>query len=110
MRFIKKLTVLSTALVAVAGATGSRYHEVTYLGTVTAVGSAGVDASIVDERTGESSPMTFAVREATEIYRGDHRMTFGDARIVVDERIAVTVNTDVPGNVALVIRLADHHE
>jgi len=106
---MKRITdVLLGAAIIVA--TAAAVHEVTYLGTVTAVTEGRIEVMVVDERAGTESPMTFAVSEETEIFRGDHRMTLADAAFEVGERIAVTINREVAGDRALTIRLADHHE
>ena len=106
-RLLPKLMGVALALAASAAAS-PKLHEVTYLGTVTAVAEASLDVMVIDERTQSESPMTFRISAQTQFYRGDHAMTVADVAITVRERIAVTINNDVPGNTALAVRLADH--
>jgi len=105
---MKRITnvLLGAALVV---ATAAAVHEVTYLGTVTAVTEGRIEVMVVDETAGTESPMAFGVTDETEIFRGDHRMTLADVHIEVGERIAVTINREVASDRALTIRLADHH-
>lgn len=86
-------------------------HEVTYLGTVTALGDGSIEVMVLNETSGAESPMTFRVTADTKVYRGDDIVAISEAGIEVGERLAVTVNVDVPGNSALTVRLAaqEHH-
>jgi hypothetical protein len=100
-----------TIALSAAAAMRPAPHEVTYLGTVRAVAETSLDLMVIDERTQAESPMTFRVSAETKFYRGEHAMTVTDVAIAVGERCAVTINNDVPGNTALIIRLPDHaHE
>ena len=101
-------TVLLGAAIVSTTAAWIPLHEVTYLGTVTALGDASIEVMVIDERSGSEAPMTFTVTAETKVYRGDELVVIAEAGIEVGERIAVTVNTDVPGNSALVVRLGAH--
>jgi len=111
MRYrLSKWLGIALALSATAAARPAP-HEVTYLGTVRAVGEASLDMMVIDERTQAESPMTFRISEETRFYRGEHAMAATAVAITIGERCAVTINNDVPGNTALIIRLPDHsHE
>ncbi len=104
-------TVLLGAAMVFTTAAWVPPHEVTHMGTVTALGAASIEVSVIDERSGSEAPMTFTVTAETKVYRGDELVVIAEAGIEVGERIAVTVNTDVPGNNALVVRLGapPHH-
>ena len=81
-------------------------HEETYKGTVMAVDAAKVQVKVIDEKSKKEIAMDFVVTVKTKVLRGDKTVSFADARIQKDERIAVTVNHDEPGHKATVIRLA----
>ena len=91
-------------------------HEVIYKGTVVAVETSrsavldGTLATIQVKLSGEDSedaePKQFTVTQRTKLFRGDSTVSFEAASIQKDERVAVTINNDVPGNHALEIRLA----
>jgi maltose-binding protein MalE len=65
-----------------------------------------VHVSVIDEKTKKVSSMEFKVTSKTKVLRGDKVVKFADAKIVKDERIAVTVNHDDSMTDATVIRLA----
>lgn len=101
--------VLLGAAIAFTTAASVSLHEVTYMGTVTALGDGSIDAMVLDSRSGAESPMTFRLTAETKVYRGDDIVSISEAGIEVGERLAVTVNVDVPGNSALTVRLAAPH-
>lgn len=100
------LTAMTAIMFVVAGAAVSA-HEETYKGTVITIEAAKIQVKIVDEKTKKESIMEFGVTAKTKIYRGSKTVAFKDAKIQKDERIAVTINHDVPGHDATVIRLAE---
>lgn len=106
MRYATAL-LLSTAVLGLAGATVLA-HEETYKGTVMAAEAAKIQVKVIDEKSKKETPMEFAITAKTKVLRGDKTVSFADAHIQKDERIAVTVNHDEPGHKALVIRLAAH--
>jgi hypothetical protein len=59
-------------------------------------------------RTARPGAKTFAVTKQTRILRGGKTVTFADAHIVKDERVAVTIDHDQPGQKATLIQLAAH--
>ena len=97
---------LMIVAMAVAGTIVSA-HEETFKGTVVTVEAAKLQVKVIDEKTKKESTMEFGVTAKTKIYRGTKTVSFKDAQIKKDERIAVTVNHDVPGHDATVIRLAE---
>jgi len=101
-------TVLLAAAIVFTTAAWIPLHEVTHLGTVSALGDASIEVMVINERAGTTSPMTFSVTEETMVYRGDAIVAISEAEMEVGERIAVTVNTEASGNRALVVRLGAH--
>lgn len=97
--------IIATA-VSVLTATSLLAHEETYKGTVMTVEAAAVQVKVVAEASRKEAPMTFSVTTKTKVFRGDKAMSFADAHIQKDERIAVTINHDEAGHSATVIRLA----
>lgn len=87
-------------------------HEVTYEGTVAAVkrnpyaASSGVIATLEVKVSNLKRPMVFDITRKTRLYRGDSTVSFADALIKKDDRVAVTINHDDPDEGAIEIRLA----
>lgn len=106
----KRVThALLAVLLVGAAATVARAHEQTFKGTVITVKEQKIEVLVVvDEKAKKDKPMVFEVTPATKVYRGTAEVKFADAHISKDERIAVTINNDVPGQKATVIRLAAH--
>ncbi len=87
-------------------------HEVTYKGTVVAVepnryaAADGVVAKIEVKVIDRKRTIVFEIVQwKTKLFRGQNAVSFTEARIQKDERVAVTVNHDEPGEGALEIRL-----
>lgn len=100
--------VLLSATIGFSTAAGLPPHEVTYLGTITTLEEGTMEVMVIDEQTRAESPMTFQITEETTFYRGELAVPFSEAEIQVGERCAVMINTDLPGNRALEVRLAGH--
>ena len=96
--------VASVAVMAVA--TVVLAHPMTYKGTVVSVDATSLQVKATDDMTKKESTMTFKVTDKTKVYRGEKLVTFGEAKVQKDERIAVTVNMDQSPDAALEIRLA----
>ena len=99
------VAVLSAVLVYLAGAVALA-HEVVYTGTVVTVETAKVEVNVLDEDTKKETAMVFTVTDKTKVLRGDTHVSFADAHIQKDERVAVIVDPDESGSEALEIRLA----
>jgi hypothetical protein len=99
-------TIGATALSVVVMTVGMLAHPMTYKGTVVSVTASTVQVKAVDDMTKKESTTTFKVTEKTKVFRGDKQVTFADAKVQKDERIAVTVNMDTAKDVAEEIRLA----
>lgn len=103
---MRQMTFLLLCVVLLFGAVSTlRAHEETYLGTVNAVESARIRVKVIDQKSKRETSMDFGVTAKTKVFRGDKTVSFADARIQKDERIAVTIDHDVPGHSATVIRL-----
>ena len=108
--------VLLSALVVWLTTATMLAHEVVYKGTVVAVepnrfaALDGALATIQVKLSGDDSentrPRVFTITYRTQLFRGDRTVPFAAARIQKDERVAVMINNDEPGNDALEIRLA----
>jgi hypothetical protein len=81
-------------------------HPMTYKGTVVSVAATSLQVKAMDDMTRKESTMTFKVSDKTKVYRGDKLVTFADAHVMKDERIAITTNMDEAPDLALEIRLA----
>ncbi len=98
--------MLMSTVMAVAATVAVMAHPMTYKGTVVSVGADSLQVKAVDDMTKKESTMTFKVSAKTKIMRGETVVTFADAKIQKDERIAVTINMDEAPDAALEIRLA----
>jgi len=93
-------------MVTVSAAATVLAHEMTYKGTVVSVAATSLQVKAMDDMTKKESTMTFKVTDKTKVYRGATRVTFAEAKVQKDERIAVTINMEASPGVALEIRLA----
>ena len=109
---------LSVAVLMFAAAT-LLAHEVTYKGTVISVepgryaqldGAVSeiqeIQVKVINDRSKEEMPMVFTVTDKTRVFRGERTVSFAEAHIQKDERVAVTIDHDKPGDDAIEIRLA----
>ena len=106
LKYVARMAVVFA--VSAAASVSILAHEETYKGTVIAVKEQKLEVRVMNEKTKKDEPMVFEVTTKTKVLRGDKEVKFADAHIAKDERIAVTVNHDVPGQKATVIRLAAH--
>ncbi len=97
---------VASAVMVMAATAAILAHPMTYKGTVVSVAAASLQVKAMDDMTKKESTMTFKVSEKTKVYRGDKLVTFVDAKVMKDERIAVTINMDEAPDAALEIRLA----
>lgn len=103
---MRRVTGLVISAVLLMSGIALLAHEETYKGTVMSVASAKVQITVIDEKTKKESTMDFTITAKTKVLRGEKVVTFAEAKIQKDERIAVTVNHDVSMTDATVIRLA----
>ncbi len=98
--------LLITAVAFIFSAVSVAAHEETYKGTVMTVDAAAVRVKVIDDAAKKETPTTFGVTAKTKVFRGDKAVSFTDAHMQKDERIAVMINHDEAGHNATVIRLA----
>ena len=101
-----KRAIAAVVLTVAALSVAVLAHPMTYKGTVVSVAKASVQVKAVDDMTKKESTTTFKITAKTKIFRGDKQMTFAEAKVQKDERIAVTTNMDKAKDDAEVIRLA----
>jgi len=95
------------AMIVAAGLTVTLLaHPMTYKGTVVAVSQATLQVRAVDDMSKKEATTTFKITAKTKVLRGDKVVTFADAKVQKDERIAVTTDMDATPDEALVVRLA----
>jgi hypothetical protein len=90
----------------IASAVSVFAHPATYKGTVISVEMKTLHVKVIDDTTKKESTMIFEVTPTTKVYRGDKTVKYADAHILKDERVAVTIDHDEPGEKAVEIRLA----
>lgn len=103
MHSVKNWSAIAVAL-CMLGATVLA-HEVTFKGTVISVTDTTIKVMVVDEKTKKPAPKSFDFDKETKILRGDKVVTFANARIQKDEKVAVTIDHDADETLALVIKL-----
>lgn len=95
------------ALIVAAGFTATLFaHPMTYKGTVVAVTQTTIQMRGVDDMSKKEATTTFKITAKTKVLRGDKAVTFADAKVKKDERIAVTTDMDATPDEAVVVRLA----
>ena len=111
---MKRVTVLRlTAAVLLLTVAPALAHEVTYEGTVAAVkpnrfaaALGGVVATLEVKVKDSKKPMVFDITQLTKVVRDCRTVSFAEAYIKPDDRVAVTVNQDDPDEGVIEIRLA----
>jgi hypothetical protein len=117
MKTMRHFTVrLLTA--GLLGVTAMAAHEVTYNGTVVALqvtkyaqpgGGARevqeLEVTVVDAKTKKPSKRVFTITDKTRLLRDGKPVTVAQAAVQKDERVAVVVDHDVPGDLAIEVRL-----
>ncbi len=94
-------------LIVASGLTASFFaHPMTYKGTVVAVTQTTLQVRAVDDMSKKEATHTFKITAKTKVLRGDKVVTFADAKVKKDERIAVTTDMDATPDEAVVVRLA----
>jgi hypothetical protein len=101
-RLASLVAVFTLTVISIAAA--SR-HEVTYKGTVVSTDEKKVVVTVVNEKTKKPESMTFKHDSDTKMLRGDRVVTYAQAQIVKNEKIAVTVDHDLDEGFAIVIRV-----
>jgi hypothetical protein len=113
------MRTLAVCVLAVLGlVTAIAAHEVTHQGTVVSFQTqkyarpAGgfreaqeLDVTVVDPKTKKPSRIVFTLTPKTRLLRAGKPVTVATADIQKDESVQVVVDHDVPGNLAIEIRL-----
>ena len=105
------------ALVLVSGDTAVFAHEVTHNGTVVALKTAKyaqpsggtrevreLEVAVVDPKTRKVANRVFTITDKTKITRGGKPVTTVDVNAQKDEKVAVVVDHDKPGDEAIHVR------
>jgi hypothetical protein len=106
-------------MIAVLGASGAAIyaHEVTYTGTVIALKTSTyaqpnggtrevreLEATVADPKTKKPLNKVFTINEKTRVVRAGKPVRLADLTAQKDEKVAVVVDHDVPGDIAITIR------
>ena len=118
MNTIRRTTgalVAAVALVALPALLSA--HEVTHNGTVVALKTAKyaqpgggsrdvreLEVAVVDPKTKKAANRVFTITDRTKITRAGKSVTTGDVTAQKDEKVAVVVDHDKPGDEALRVR------
>jgi hypothetical protein len=111
-------TLLAAAMLATLPALLSA-HEVTHNGTVVALKTATyaqpnggarevreLEVAVVDPKTKKVANRVFTITDKTKITRAGKAVTPGDVTAQKDEKVAVVVDHDKPGDEAIQVRFA----
>ena len=88
MRFSRNVVVVA---IAVTCAVSVVAHEMTVTGTVAAIEATRIQVKTGHEKSGEA-PAWYPIDANTQIKRGTKTVKFDEAKITVDERVAVLVD------------------
>ena len=106
IRLIAPMALTIVAIVSLASTAWA--HEVTYLGAVVTVEATRVQVKTTDPDTTKPLTAWFLVSKDTKIKRGERVVSFAEAKIMPNERIAVTIDHDAKTKmVAIEVRLAE---
>lgn len=119
MRTMRHRTaLLLTALAFLCVTTAVSAHEVTHNGTVVALQTAKyaqpsggfrevqeLEVTVVDAKTKKPTKMVFTITDKTRLLRDGKRVSAAEAAVRKDERVAIVVDHDKPGDEAIEVRL-----
>jgi hypothetical protein len=110
-------TSVTVALLLVVGLATVSAHEVTHNGTVIALKTAKyaqpsggsrevreLEVAVVDPKTKKVANRVFTITDKTKITRAGKPVTAADVTAAKDEKVAVVVDHDKPGDEALQVR------
>jgi hypothetical protein len=111
------VTFVAAAVVVVAGLATLSAHEVTHNGTVVALKTASyaqpgggtrevreLEVAVVDPKTKKVANRVFTITDKTKITRAGKPVTTVDVSAQKDEKVAVVVDHDKPGDEAIHVR------
>ena len=117
MRTIRACAAVLAALVMVSAPTAVFAHEVTHNGTVVALKNAKyaqpsggsrevveLEVVVVDPKTKKASNRVFTITDKTRILRASKPVKVADVSARKDEKVAVVVDHDKPGDEAIEVR------
>ena len=117
MRAIRPCIAVLAAFVFFGGYTPVFAHEVTHNGTVVAVKTAKyaqpsggsrevveLEVVVVDPKTKKASNRVFTITDKTRILRAGKPVKVADVSARKDEKVAVVVDHDKPGDEAIQVR------
>ncbi len=118
MNPIRRVTAISlTGLLLVTGLATLAAHEVTHSGTVIALKTAKyaqpsggsrevreLEVAVVDPKTKKAANRTFTITNQTKITRAGKPVALADVTAQKDEKVAVVVDHDKPGDEAIQVR------
>ena len=117
IRITALFTSAFTALIVLVSAFAIYAHEVTYTGTVIALKTSKyaqpnggtrevreLEARVADPKTKKPLNKVFTLNEKTRLVRGGKPVKAADLTVQKDEKVAVVVDHDVPGDIAIEIR------
>jgi hypothetical protein len=118
MNTIRRMVALSlTAAFLVVGLATVSAHEVTHNGTVVALKTAKyaqpsggsrevreLEVAVVDPKTKKVANRVFTITDKTKITRAGKPVPAADVTAAKDEKVAVVVDHDKPGDEALQVR------
>jgi type V secretory pathway adhesin AidA len=118
MNTIRRFTVMCVAAaLVVAGLATLSAHEVTHNGTVVALKTAKyaqpsggsrevreLEVAVVDPKTKKVANRVFTIADKTKITRAGKAVVLADVTAQKDEKVAVVVDHDKPGDEAIQVR------
>ena len=117
MNTMRRFTVTLVAGVVIAGLSTLSAHEVTHNGTVVALKTATyaqpsggsrevreLEVAVVDPKTKKVANRVFTITDKTRITRAGKPVANADVTAQKDERVAVVVDHDKPGDEAIHVR------
>jgi type V secretory pathway adhesin AidA len=117
MNTLRRLTVTFVAAAVVAGFATLSAHEVTHNGTVVALKTAKyaqpsggsrevreLEVAVVDPKTKKVANRVFTITDKTKITRAGKAVAVVDVTAQKDEKVAVVVDHDKPGDEAIQVR------
>lgn len=117
MRTIRACAAVLAALVLVSGHTAVFAHEVTHNGTVVALKTAKyaqpsgdprevveLEVVVVDPKTKKASNRVFTIGDKTRLLRAGKPVKVAEVSARKDEKVAVVVDHDKPGDDAIEVR------
>ena len=114
----RRFPLMSLAVAVVAGLATLSAHEVTHTGTVVALKTASyaqpsggtrqvreLEVAVVDPKTKKVANRVFTITDKTKITRAGKAVAVADISAQKDEKVAVVVDHDKPGDEAIHVRL-----